>query len=87
MKSRLDKVAREDITPERLATVESIRAKFRTPEAKAEEQRVREEVRLEFPPATIDAELCAVVAALCAERERQGLSLTDAAERAGSRGA
>jgi hypothetical protein len=48
---RLRKITLEEMTPEQRESVEAIKAKFRTPEARAEEQRVREEVRLEFPPA------------------------------------
>ncbi len=35
----------------------------------------------EFPPLTIDSELAETLSALCAERERQGLSLSEVSER------
>jgi len=40
-------------------------------------------VREEFPPLAIDPELAKALAALRAERERQGLSLSDVSERSG----
>ena len=40
-------------------------------------------VREEFPPLAIDPSLAAALAALRAERERQGLSLSDVSERTG----
>ena len=40
-------------------------------------------VREEFPPLTIDPELAKALSALRAERERQGLSLSDVSERSG----
>ena len=73
----------EKLTPEQKAKVELIRAKHRTPEYRAEEQRVREEVRKEFPPLAPDAELLAVLTALRRERKRQKLSLTDMHQRTG----
>jgi hypothetical protein len=41
-------------------------------------------VREEFPPLAIDPELAKALAALRAERERQGLSLDDVSSRVGS---
>jgi transcriptional regulator with XRE-family HTH domain len=40
-------------------------------------------VREEFPPLAIDPELAKALAALRAERQRQGLSLCDVSERSG----
>ena len=40
-------------------------------------------VREEFPPLTIDPELAKAVCRACAERERQGLSLSAVSERSG----
>jgi hypothetical protein len=40
-------------------------------------------VREEFPPLAIDPELATALSALRAERERQGLSLSDVLERSG----
>jgi ribosome-binding protein aMBF1 (putative translation factor) len=71
----------ERMTPEQRAAVEAIRARHATPEYRAEEARIREEVRKEFPPLTADEPLLDVLAALRLERERQGLSLTDVMER------
>jgi len=73
----------EALTPEQKAAVERIRTKHQTPEYRAEEEVVREAVRLEFPPAHADAGLSALMEMLRAERERQGLSLSDITERSG----
>ncbi|CAN5911419.1 hypothetical protein BH23PLA1_BH23PLA1_08720 [soil metagenome] len=70
-------------SPEQRAKIEAFRASRRTPEARAEEQAVREAIRAEFPPAEADAETLAMLASLRQERERQGLSLADMAERTG----
>lgn len=72
-----------ELTPEQRAAVEAVRAKHRTPEYRAEEARVRELVREEFPPARMDEETAEALAALRLERERQGLSLVDVAARMG----
>ncbi len=71
----------DEMTPERRAAVELIRARWHSPEADADRERFREEVREEVPPAVPDDSLLAMLAALRAERERQGLSLADVAER------
>ena len=54
-----------------------------TPEGQAEEEEVIRKVREEFPPLAIDPELAKTLSALRAERERQGLSLSDVSERSG----
>jgi DNA-binding Xre family transcriptional regulator len=58
-------------------------ARRATPEGRAEQEEVIRKVREEFPPLTIDPELAGALAALRAERERQGLSLSDLSERSG----
>lgn len=58
-------------------------ARRATPEGQAEQEDVIREVREEFPPLAIDQELAKALAALRAERERQGLSLSDVSERSG----
>jgi ribosome-binding protein aMBF1 (putative translation factor) len=73
--------ALDEMTPEQRAAIEAIRARRHTPEADAGRERFREEIRQEFPPATPDESLLDTLAALRAERERQGLSLADIAER------
>jgi len=54
-----------------------------TPECQAEQEEVIRKVREEFPPLAIDPELAKALTALRAERERQGLSLSDVSERSG----
>jgi DNA-binding Xre family transcriptional regulator len=54
-----------------------------TPEGQAEEEEVIRKVREEFPPLAIDPDLAKALSALRAERERQGLSLSDVSERSG----
>lgn len=73
----------EDLTPAHRAKVDAFRARRATPEARAEEDRVRRRVEVELPPAAAPAELCEVMADLRAERERRGLSLADIADRTG----
>jgi ribosome-binding protein aMBF1 (putative translation factor) len=72
-----------ELTPEQRAALEEVRARHRTPEARAEDARVREAVQQEFPPLEADESLRALLAAFRTERERQGLSLTDVSERTG----
>jgi ribosome-binding protein aMBF1 (putative translation factor) len=72
-----------DLTPEQRAALEEVRARHRTPGARAEAARVREAARKDFPPLTADEDLLALLASLRRERERQGLSLTDVSERTG----
>jgi DNA-binding Xre family transcriptional regulator len=54
-----------------------------TPEGQAEQEDVIRKVRDEFAPLAIDPELAEALSALRAERERQGLSLSDVSERSG----
>lgn len=68
-----------EMTPEERVAAEAVRARNRTASARAEHDRVRKE----FPPASIDPGLAESLAALRRERERQGLSLSDVAERTG----
>ena len=75
--------ALDEMTPEQRAAVEAIRARRHTPDADAERERFREEVREEIPPASPDESLLDTLAVLRAERERQGLSLGDLSERTG----
>jgi ribosome-binding protein aMBF1 (putative translation factor) len=76
----------EALTPEHRAAVEAgierRRAERQTPEYQEQLARDIEAIRREFPPRKADGELAAVLAAFRAERERQGLSLTDVQERA-----
>jgi transcriptional regulator with XRE-family HTH domain len=48
-----------------------------------EQEEVIRKVRREFPPLAIDPELAKALSALRAERERQGLSLSDVSVRSG----
>jgi ribosome-binding protein aMBF1 (putative translation factor) len=79
--------ALDALPPEKRAAAEAAiaRADARraTPEGRAEQEEVIRKVREEFPPLTIDPELARALAALRAERQRQGLSLSDVAERSG----
>ncbi|MBV8488419.1 MAG: helix-turn-helix transcriptional regulator [Planctomycetaceae bacterium] len=54
-----------------------------TPEGQAEQQEVIRKVREEIPPRAIDPELASALSPLRAERERQGLSLSDLSQRSG----
>ena len=75
------------LPPEKRAAAEAAIARSdarrATPEGRAEQEEVIRKVREEFPPLTIDPELARALAALRAERQRQGLSLSDVAERSG----
>jgi transcriptional regulator with XRE-family HTH domain len=85
---------RAELTPEQKARVEAIRAKHRTPEARAKEARLRESLDREYRETGTLAtagdgttmgdlvEFRAFIMSLRRERERQGLSLNDVAERA-----
>jgi DNA-binding phage protein len=74
----------EDLTPRERAAVDAVRARWRTPEYRAEEERVRDLVMAEFPPSrTAPPALAHALAELRAERERMGLSLADVAARSG----
>jgi ribosome-binding protein aMBF1 (putative translation factor) len=73
----------EALTPEQRAAVEHIRAEHARPEFREQEERDRASARIDFPPRTADVDLTAALASLRAERERQGLSLSDIQERTG----
>jgi DNA-binding XRE family transcriptional regulator len=70
-----------ELTPEQRATV-ARRAERQTPQYQDELARDIEANRQEYPPVG-DPELIEALAGLRRERERQGLSLTDMAERTG----
>ena len=72
----------EKMAPEQRTAAEARRAERATREYQEELARDLEAFRREFPPA-VDRELIDAMAALRSERERQGLSLTDMAERTG----
>jgi ribosome-binding protein aMBF1 (putative translation factor) len=72
----------EAMTTEQRAAVESVGAKHSRSESREKEEQDRAAVRIEFPPREVaDEELRAALAGLRAERERQGLSLTQLQER------
>jgi ribosome-binding protein aMBF1 (putative translation factor) len=71
-----------ELTPEQRAAVEARRAHRRTPQYQEEVARDIDAYRREFPPVG-DPELASALAGLRHERERQGLSLTDIADRTG----
>ena len=71
-----------DLTPEQQAAIETRRAERQAPEYREVLSQDVEAYRQEFPPA-LDPELIEALAGLRRERERQGLSLTDMAERTG----
>jgi DNA-binding XRE family transcriptional regulator len=71
-----------ELTPEQRATVAARRAERQTPQYQDELARDIEANRQEYPPVG-DPELIEALAGLRRERERQGLSLTDMAERTG----
>jgi DNA-binding Xre family transcriptional regulator len=79
--------ALEGLTPEKRAAAEAAiaRASARraTADGRAEEEEVIRKVREEFPPLAIDPDLAGALAALRAERARQGLSLSDVSQRTG----
>src|SRR5262249_22593886 len=70
------------LTPEQRAAIEARRAERQTPQYQEEVARDIEAYRQEYPPLG-DSELIEALAGLRRERERQGLSLTDMAERTG----
>ncbi len=88
------KACESNLTPEQEARLEAIRAKNRTPAARAEEARVREMLDREYRQTgsiatTGEAATMGDLVAFCRfvmgrrrERERLGLSLNDVAERA-----
>ena len=79
---RRRRLADADLTPEQRAAVEARRAERQTPGYQEELARDIDAYRREYPPVG-DPELVAALAGLRRERERQGLSLTDMAERTG----
>jgi ribosome-binding protein aMBF1 (putative translation factor) len=70
------------LTSEQRAAIETRRAERQTPQYQNDVARDVEAYQQEFPP-TLDPELIEALAGLRRERERQGLSLTDMAERTG----
>src|ERR1700761_8163516 len=79
---RRRRLAIADLTPEQRAAMEARRAERETPEYQEDLARDIDAYRREYPPVG-DPELVAALAGLRRERERQGLSLTDMAERTG----
>ena len=77
------RAAYEKLTPEQRAKVDASRARHATPEARAAEALVREQVRAEAPPLVADEALVSAMAKLRVARERLGLSLADVSERTG----
>ncbi|HKM52987.1 MAG TPA: helix-turn-helix transcriptional regulator [Isosphaeraceae bacterium] len=79
--------ALEALSPEARAAAETAiarsAARRATPEGQAEQEEVIRKVREEIPPRAIDPELASAISALRAERERQGLSLSDVSHRSG----
>jgi DNA-binding Xre family transcriptional regulator len=79
--------ALEALPPEARAAAEAAiaqsAARRATPEGRAELEEVIRKVREEIPPLAIDADLTSAISALRAERERQGLSLSDLSQRSG----
>jgi DNA-binding phage protein len=79
--------ALESLSPEARAAAEAAIARSAahraTAEGQAEQEEVIRKVREEFPPLSIDPELAKALSALRAERERQGLSLSDVSDRSG----
>jgi DNA-binding XRE family transcriptional regulator len=71
-----------ELTPEQRAAIETRRAERQTPQYQEEMARDIEAYRQQYPPLG-DSELIEALAGLRRERERQGLSLTDMAERTG----
>ena len=71
-----------DLSPEQRSAAEARSAERETRPYQEELARDIEAYRQDFPPA-VDRELIEAMAALRSERERQGLSLADMAERTG----
>jgi transcriptional regulator with XRE-family HTH domain len=78
-----NRAAYEKLTPEQKAKVDASRARRATPEARAAEALVREQVRAEIPPLVADQSLVSAMAGLRLAREQLGLSLADVSERTG----
>lgn len=76
------RLADATLTPEQQASVEGRRAERQLPQYQDDLARDIEAYRQEYPPAG-DRELNEAFAELRRERERQGLSLTDIADRTG----
>lgn len=79
---RRRRLASADSTPEQRTAIEARRADRQTPQYQAELASDIEAYRQEYPPVG-DPELIETLAGLRREREHQGLSLTDMAERTG----
>ncbi len=79
--------ALETLPPEARAAAEAAIVRSETyratPEGQAEQEEVIHKVREEFRPLAIDPEPAEALAALRAERERQGLSLSEVSEQSG----
>ena len=73
----------EAMTPGQRAAVDAVRARHKDPAYRAEEARVRESARVEFPPKGTPVEAAEAFAALRLARESRGLSLADVQERTG----
>jgi DNA-binding XRE family transcriptional regulator len=73
----------KELTLEQRARVEAFQTRHHTPEARLSERAAREAIANEFPPAVADEDVRATLAKLRQEREQQGLSLTDMAQRTG----
>lgn len=77
----------DQLPPEARAAAEAAiardKARRTTPEGQEEQAEVIRKVREEFPPLTIDPELADAIAQLRAERQRQGLSLSELSARSG----
>ncbi len=71
----------ERMTPEQRSAVDRIRARHATAEAREAERRVRDLVEEEIPPA-IPRAVARLAAMIRAEREAQGLSIAELAEKA-----
>ncbi len=79
---RRRRLSEADLTPDQRSAVEARRADRQTPEYQEEIERDIAAYRREYPPAS-DPGLIEALAGLRLERERQGLSLSDVAERTG----
>ena len=79
--------ALEALPPEAQAAarkaIERSEAHRATPAGQVEEEEVIREIQEEFPPLAVDHDLAKALSALRAERERQGLSLSEISERSG----
>jgi DNA-binding Xre family transcriptional regulator len=80
---RGQRVPESEIPPEVKAGDERRRRERGNPEYREALEKDIAVIRREIPPATVDPCLAALLASLRAEREKQGISLTAAAERSG----